>query len=176
MNDSAQSIITIIIVLVVIAIFLSPFIGLFGYIFYQNSKRRRIRERILASRRDVIGNYPWFPVRYAAQPRFDAFWKFFPWDTVGVVVMAPGSVLFLGESLSGTPITLQFTPGNSRLAWLGKCPWPNGAVSWFQFQAADGKHYFSSETGVLVFGSHASTKAIFDEANRNFGAPAAQNI
>jgi hypothetical protein len=85
-------------------------------------------------------------------------------------------VLFLGETMSGSPITLQFAPGNSRINWLGKCPWPNGMISWLRFDTAAEKHYFSSETGAMVFGSHASTKAIYDEANHYFGAPAAQNL
>jgi hypothetical protein len=49
-------------------------------------------------------------------------------------------------------------------------------VSWLRFDTANEKHYFSSETGVTIFGSHGTTKAIYDEANRCFGAPAAQNL
>ena len=104
------------------------------------------------------------------QQRFDSFFKILPWEGAGIFVVAPGSVLYLGEMLNGTPVTLQFAPGNSRLNWLGKCPWPNGAVSWLRFDTADQKHYFSSETGIMIFGSHGSTKAIYDEANKNFGA------
>jgi hypothetical protein len=92
------------------------------------------------------------------------------------MIVVPGSVLFLGETMSGSPITLQFAPGNARINWLGKCPWPNGMVSWLSFDTAAEKHYFSSETGVMIFGSHQTTKAIYDEANRYFGAPAAQNL
>ncbi|SRR6266511_1528624 len=40
--------------------------------------------------------------------------------------------------------------------------------SWFYFTTGNQKHYFSSETGLLVFGSHKSTKAIYDEANKSF--------
>lgn len=170
------AILTIIVILILIALTVSPIIAIWVYVIYQNSKRKRIRERIFASRADLIGNKRWFPARYASQQRFDAFFKFFPWEGAGIMIVVPGSVLFLGETLSGTPVTLQFAPGNSRMNWLGKCPWPNGAVSWIRFDTADQKHYFSSETGVMIFGSHATTKAIYDEANRNFGAPAAQNI
>lgn len=175
-SDGAQAIIAIVIILFVLAIILTPVIALWVYIILQNGKRRRIRERILVSRADLIGNKRWFPVRYASQPRFDSWFKILPWDTAGIFIVAPGSALFLGESLAGVSETLQFAPGNSRLAWLGKCPWPNGAVSWLQFQTADQKHYFTSETGIMIFGSHGSTKAIYDEANRNFGSPAAQNL
>jgi hypothetical protein len=175
MSEDAQAIIAILIVLIILAIVLSPVVALWVYIILQNGKRKRIRERILATRGDVIGNHRWFPARYASQPRFDSWFKILPWEAAGIMVVVSGSLLFLGETFSGTPVILQFAPGNSRLAWLGKCPWPNGAVSWFQFNTADQKHYFSSETGIMIFGSNKSTKTIFDEANRNFGAPAAQS-
>lgn len=175
-SNDLQSIFIAVVVVVVLALTLSPVIALFAYIIFQNSKRRKIRERILSSRRDVIGDKRWFSVRYASQPRFDAWFKIFPWEGAGVVVVVTGSALFLGETMSGTALTLQFAPGNSRINWLGKCPWPNGVVSWLRFDTADQKHYFSSETGVFIFGSHNSTKALYDEANRYFGSPAAQNL
>jgi hypothetical protein len=175
-EDDVQTLIGIIVGLFAIGIILIPIMALWVYIILQNGKRKRIRERILATRADLVGNNRWFPARYASQERFNSYFKIVPWDTAGILVVAPGSVLFLGEKFSGESITLQFAPGNSRLAWLGKAPWPNGAVSWFQFQAADGIHYFSSETGILILGSHSSTKAIFDQANQYFGAPAAQNL
>jgi len=171
-SDDIQTIIGILIGLFTIAVILIPVIALWIYIILQNSKRKRIRERILAARADLIGNKRWFPARYASQQRFDSWLKILPWEGAGLIVATPGSALFIGETLSGTPLTLQFAPGNSTIHWLGKCPWPNGAVSWLRFDTADGKHYFSSETGVMIFGSHGSTKAIYDEANRNFGAVA----
>ena len=175
-TDTAGAIVAIIIIVALIFLAVTPVIAIWVYVFYQNSKRKKIVQRIRASRADVIGNKSWFPARYASQEKFDVLLKFLPWDGAGVVIVAPGSVLFLGETFSGAPLTLQFAPGNSRINWLGKCPWPNGILSWLRFDTADQKHYFSSETGVTVFGSHQTTKAIYDEANRNFGAPAAQNL
>jgi len=174
-NDEAN-IIVIAIVVIIIAVALTPVIVIYAYAFYQNSKRKKIFARLLATRAELIGNNRWFPVRYASQKRFDAMFKVFPWEGSGILVAAPTSILFLGETWSGAPLTLQFAPSNSRINWLGKCPWPNGAVSWIRFDTAQDKHYFSSETGVLIFGSHGGTKAIYDEANRHFGAPAAQNL
>jgi hypothetical protein len=57
---------------------------------------------------------------------------------------------------------------------LGKCPFPNGAVSVFCFDMRGEKHYFTSETGVFVFGSHKSTKAAFDESQRSFATSGVQ--
>lgn len=175
-NEGLESIVMVVVAVILLALALGPVIALLAYVIFQNSKRRRIRERILSSRRDVIGDKRWFPVRYASQPRFDSWFKIFPWEGAGIMVVVTGSVLFLGETLSGTPVMLQFAPGNSRINWLGKCPWPNGAVSWLRFDTADQKHYFSSETGVFIFGSHKSTRSLYDEANRYFGGPAAQNL
>lgn len=175
-NDDAAAIFVIVIVLVVLVIALTPVIVIYVSAFYQNSRRKKVYARILSSRAELIGTNRWFPARYASQKRFDVTFKLFPWESAGIIVAAPTSVLFLGETASGGPVTLQFAPSTSRINWLGKCPWPNGAVSWIRFDSAHEKHYFSSETGALIFGSHASTKAIYDEANRNFGAPAAQNL
>jgi hypothetical protein len=175
-NQGLQSLVIIVVVLVLLAISLSPVIAVFVYAFFQNSNREKIRARILSARRDVIGDKRWLPARYASEPRFNSWFKIFPWEGAGIMVIVTGSVLFLGETLSGTPVTLQFSPGNSRINWLGKCPWPNGAISWLRFDTADQKHYFSSETGPLIFGSHKSTRALYDEANRFFGAPAARNL
>ena len=177
MDDDAIQAIVAIIVIVTLILFAVTFVSaMWIYVFYQNSKRKKIVQRILTGRADVIGDKRWFPARYASQQKFDSLLKFFPWDGAGIVIVVPGSVLFLGETFAGAPLTLQFAPGNSRINWLGKCPWPNGMISWFRFDTSDQKHYFSSETGVMIFGSHQTTKAIYDEANRNFGAPAAQNL
>lgn len=175
-DDTLEAIVAIVVIFGLIAIVVVPVLAIWVYIFYQNNKRKKIRERVLASRPDLFGNHRWFPARYASQPKFDSLWKFFPWDGAGIVIVVPGSVLFMGETMSGTPLTLQFAPGNARLNWLGKCPWPNGMVSWLRFDTAAQQHYFSSETGIFIFGSHQTTKAIYDEANQHFGAPAAQNL
>ena len=177
MDDKAvEAVVSLVVLLFVFLIILSPVVALWIYVIRQNSQRKRIRERILTSRADLIGNNRWFAVRYASQPRFDLTFKIVPWDTAGICVVAPTSILFLGESLAGLPLTLQFAPANSRINWMGKCPWPNGAVSWFVLETIQGKHYFSSETGILVFGSHRSTREIYDEASRMFASLPAQNM
>jgi hypothetical protein len=167
-DDAAQIVVAAITLIVLVALIFVPLIAFFGYAFYQKSKRNSIRERLVNEQQQLIGNNRWFPVRYASEQRFKELFKIFPWEGAGIVVIAPGSVLFLGQTNAGSPVMLQFAPGNSRLNWLGKAPWPNGAVSWFYFETPAGKHYFSSETGILVFGSHKSTKAIHDEAAQNF--------
>jgi hypothetical protein len=168
-NDDAQAVLLIVIVLVCLAVIFIPLLLFFVYVFYQSSKRKRIREKMLATHQLLVGNRRWLPVRYASEPRFKAWFKIFPWEGAGILVLAPGSVLFLGETNSGLPVNVQFAPANSSINWIGKSPFPNGAVSWFEFTMPDRKEYFSSETGAFVFGSHRSTKETFDEANKSFG-------
>jgi hypothetical protein len=171
MNDSnLEAIVSIIAVLGLLAIVLLPFAAFIIYVIYQKISRERTRQRILREHQQTITNNKWFPVRYASEVRFKALFKIFPWESAGIMVMFPGSVLFYGPTSPGAPVALQFAPGNSTINWLGKAPWPNGAVSWFYFDTAAQKHYFSSETGVLVFGSHKSTKEIYEAVAQSFQA------
>ena len=165
-NDVGQ-IITIILLLALGALFLLPFLLFFVYVFYQNSKRKKIRSRVLSAMQQLGASHRQLPVRYSSEERFKAWWKIFPWEGAGLLFVAPGVIHFFGEKNSGQRLEMHLTPENSRVNWLGKCPWPNGAVSWFEIQTPTEKHYFSSETGPFIFGSHNSTRSIYDELNRN---------
>jgi hypothetical protein len=175
-EESLQAIVAVIALIALLAIVFIPFAFFISYALFQKRKRKQIREAILSERQQIVGRHQWFPVRYASESRFKQFFKIFPWEGAGIIVITPGSVLFLGQMLSGSPLMLQFAPGNSTLNWLGKAPWPNGAVSWFYLTTINEKHYFSSETGVFVFGSHKSTKAIYDEASQSFLAHSTSRV
>jgi hypothetical protein len=115
----------------------------------------------------LIGNNQAIAVRYASEPRFRSWIKIFPWEGTGLIVPSCGGVTFVGEKLNGTPLNYQFVRGASLIQWLGKCPWPNGAVSWFLIDAQGQKHYFTSETGPFVFGSNNSTRSAHDDSARS---------
>ncbi len=100
-SDDFEAIVGILIGLFTIGVIMVPVGALWVYIILQNGKRKRIRERILAVHANLVGNKRWFPVRYASQPRFEAMLKILPWDTAGLLIVAPGGVLFLGENLAG---------------------------------------------------------------------------
>ena len=123
-NDSAQAILLAIVLIVILAAVFVPVGAFYAYAFYQKSKRSRIRETVLREQRQLVGSHRYFPVRYACEIRFKAPFKLFPWEGAGSIVIAPRSVLFLGQTNSGSPISAAFAPGNSTLAWLGKPP-PN---------------------------------------------------
>jgi hypothetical protein len=173
MNDP-NPILLILVLLFLVGLFLVPLALFFVYVFYQTSKRKSIRSRVLSSNQQWVSGYRQVPVRYASEPRFKSFFKIFPWEGAGYIFLAPGQVSFIGELNSGLPVQLQFHP--SQLQWLGKAPWPNGAVSWILAQNANGKHYFSSETGAFIIGSNRTTKAMLDEIgqyNTQYFPPAA---
>lgn len=174
MSNGIETIIELVVLLIFLGMMLFPFLLFFVYVFYQNGKRKRIRERTQNAYLQVIGTSKPVPVRYCSEPRFKSWFKIFPWDGTGLLVPAQGVVTFVGEKLDGTPLNFQFGGASSRIAWLGKCPWPNGAVSWFTFEAQGEKHYFTSETGAFIFGSHNSTRAAFDESQTSFGLQGAQ--
>lgn len=158
MNNDASQIFAVILVLLIFFGFLLFFILFFGYIGYQNWKRKEKRARILRDNPQLAASYPNFPVRHASEPRFRAFFKILPWESAGLIFMTPAGLIYMGETMSGTPITFQFRPEQVR--WLGKQAWPNGAVSWFEVQEGMSKHYFTSETGFFVFGSDRTTREI----------------
>jgi len=174
MDNGVETIIEIIVSLIFLGLMLVPFLAFFVYVFYQTSKRKQIRSRAQNAYAHMIGASRSVPVRYASEPRFRTWLKIFPWEGTGLLVPSSGFITFVGEKLNGTPLNFQFGPANSTLVWLGKCPWPNGAVSWFCFDVAGEKHYFTSETGAFVFGSSGSTKAAYEESQNSFSAPSAQ--
>lgn len=177
MNDEElQTIASLLALIALLAIVFVPFALFIGYALFQKWKRNQIRVAVLREHQQLNGRDRWFPIRFASEPRFKQFFKIFPWEGAGIMVAARGRVLFFGQTLSNSPVTLQFAPDNSTLTWLGKAPWPNGAVSWFYFATAYGKYYFTSETGVLVFGSDKSTKAIYHEASQSFLAHSASGV
>jgi hypothetical protein len=175
MNDEAQTIVAAVALLAMLFLLLAPFLLFFIYVFYQTGKRKRIRDQIQRTQQQWLAGRVCIPVRYASEPRFKAWFKIFPWEGSGILVTSPGNVMFLGELLSGTPLNLRFANGQAEIRWLGKCPWPNGAVSWFQFSVAGQNHFFTSETGAFIIGSNNTTKAAYDEAQRGLAGSVTGN-
>jgi len=167
MESNLDTIVALITVIFILGLFLVPLTAFFIYVFLQTSKRKNIRARALSQYGHMIGGRNTIPARYASEPRFKAFFKIFPWEGAGLLVPSNGVVTFVGELNNGTPLNFQFGRDTSALKWLGKCPWPNGAVSWFLIETNGQKHYFSSETGAFVFGSNKSTREAFDQAQHS---------
>lgn len=155
MDNSVSPVLVLLLVLFFLALLLVPLVLFFVYVGYQNWKRNDIRKKIISANGAIVEK---IPVRYASEQRFNSLFKIFPWDTAGVIFNSPGTASFLGARMSGEPVCISFRPEEA--TWVGKAPWPNGAVSWFRVDTAGAKHYFSSETGFFIIGSSKSTKAI----------------
>src|SRR5262245_50478795 len=106
MSEDAQAVVTLLVVLIMFGLFLTPFVLFFAYVFYQTFKRKRIRERMLQTHGQVIGNNPTVPVRYSSESKFKAWLKIFPWEGTGLLVPVHGNVRFFGEYLNGIPVNL----------------------------------------------------------------------
>jgi hypothetical protein len=91
-NEDAQAIFFVIVLLVVLAITFVPFALFIGYVLFQKHKRDRIRTTILRDRRQLIGNHKWLPIRYASESRFKAFFKIFPWEGAGILVIDQSNI------------------------------------------------------------------------------------
>jgi hypothetical protein len=111
MNDDIQTIVEIVILLFFVGLMFIPFLLFFVYVFYQNSKRKKIRERTRQAFGQLIGNNNTLPVRYCSERHFKSWLKILPWEGTGLIVPGNGVITFVGEKLNGVALNLQFGRG-----------------------------------------------------------------
>jgi hypothetical protein len=157
---NSKDLVGFIVILVVLAGICLPIFGVFGYMVFNLFRRKSIQKSLLNENNALAANSRHHFVRYSSEAKFKSFLKFFPWNGAGVLFCRRGQIVFVGKTISGKPLQLEFNPTNSRPNWKGMDILLNGAVTWFDFDTADGKHYFTSETGFFVFGSKKSTEKI----------------
>jgi hypothetical protein len=157
---NSKDLVGLITVIVILGAIFVPLLALFGYMFFNYFRRKSIQKSLLASNNQLASTSHHHFVRYSSEAKFKSFLKFFPWNGAGVLFCRPGQIVFVGKTISGKPLQLEFNPTNSRPNWKGMDFLLNGAVTWFDFDTANGKHYFTSETGFFVFGSKKSTEKI----------------
>jgi hypothetical protein len=160
MADSLPQLLALAFVLILFCFFLLFFVGFFGYIAYQNWKRNQIRQKTLIANSTLFQGRSYFRARGASERRFNSWFKILPWDSAGLVVSSGKEVIYIGEHVSGGAVYQRFEPAHAK--WIGKAPWPNGAVSWIVAETPEGKYYLSSETGFFIVGSNKTTRALFD--------------
>ena len=102
-NEDAQAILFVIVLIALLAVTVIPFVLFIGYTLFQKRKRNASGKTILRDQQQSIGSHQWFPVRYASEPRFKSLFKIFPWESAGILVIAPGSVVFLGSNIFWIP-------------------------------------------------------------------------
>jgi hypothetical protein len=157
---ASEDLIGLVIFLLFIGVAFSPVLLFFCYVFFQNFKRKGIYQKLSAANQSLAPNSRVHFVRYATQAKYDSWLKIFPWNGAGVMYCQRGRVLFAGQLLSGSPLQMEFNIQNSRASWEGLDPLKNGVVSWVFFETANGRQYFTSETGPFVFGSKKSTERL----------------
>ncbi len=156
----------IIIIILGMALFL---VILFLYVKIKAKERKNVYERILKSKEKLLSQGRWFQVRYCSEERSLKFKKIFPWEAAGILYLSKDKVMFFGEGFSRENLEIEFYIKNSYLKWMGRI-FLNGATSWLAITFQGERHYFSSETGTLVFGSESATRQIYNELDDVFGS------
>ena len=142
------------------------FVLFFSYIIGNHLTRKRIVDEMMTSRSRDLQDGIIFPVRYSSERRFRKTWKLLPWEGAGCLVIRKHEIAFVGKLLKGGPVEFRFQRDDYIITWIGFSFWKNAAIHWFSIESNEGRHYFTSETGITIFGSKESTRRIFNEAIR----------
>lgn len=131
-------------------------------------RRKKYREYIVQTQIDILRRGRWFPVRYASSKKFYSWFKFFPWEASGVLLLLDREIIFFCDKLrKERNITMRFRVGDFKAEWIGSRDFlRNGITSWFEIENLGEKHYFTCETGTTIFGSEGGTRKIYDEMVR----------
>ncbi len=167
---SSKDLVGLISIIVILGAIFVPIFALFGYMFFNYFRRKSIQKSLLANNNQLAANSQHHFVRYSSEAKFKSFIKFFPWNGAGVLFCQKGRAIFIGKTISGKPLQMEFNPTNSRPNWQGMDILKNGVVTWMDFDTANGKHYFTSETGFFVFGSESSTRKIAEDAQASLAS------
>lgn len=143
------------------------------YAFTQSRKRQRLQKELVAAVPQNAGEQT-FPVKYAGEQKFKAFFKIFPWEASGVLRLAENQVTFQGAKSNGQSVQLIFDSRRTRAEYIG-IKLINGATAWFVIEQEGARHYFTAETGVTVFGTQNGAKGILEAVNQHL-LSAAQNL
>lgn len=132
------------------------------FVFYAFKLQRRRQQhinRLLKLHQNELQHGQWFSIRYADAKRFRRWIKFFPWERVGILHIANGTInVYLDDdSIVSMPA------GESSARWIGQNYWPNGALNWFGLQHKDQTYFFTADTGMTIINSRQKTISIFNQ-------------
>ncbi len=167
---SSKDLVGLISIIVILGAIFVPLFSIFGYMIFNYFRRRSIQKSMLTANNALATTSRHHFVRYSSEKKFKSFIKFFPWNGAGVLFCQKGRTIFIGKTISGKPLQMEFNPTNSRPNWQGMDILKNGVVTWMDFDTANGKHYFTSETGFFVFGSESSTRKIAEDAQASLAS------
>ena len=128
-------------------------------------KRKQIQNDIVNENRDLFATGIWFRVCYCSETRLKKIWTFFLWEATGILFIDNQHAVFIGNYLSGIKVKKEFNKENSSIDWIGMVSsrWNWSWLSWLLINSSGENHYFTSETGSLIFGSEPTTANIYDK-------------
>ncbi|MBN2378940.1 hypothetical protein JXM67_03970 [candidate division WOR-3 bacterium] len=129
-----------------------------------SARRKKFQRMIAETKQDILNRGQYYPVRYASSKKYHRFFKFFPWETAGVIFADETQIIFFAAKIKGERnVEHRFRRGDFRLEYLGtENVFINGFITWFVIETYDDKYYFTSETGTTIFGSRSSTRNVYD--------------
>ena len=129
-----------------------------------SAKRKKFQRMIAETKSDLLSRGRHFPVRYASSRKYHRFFKFYPWETTGVIYADDKEIIFYAAKIQGERnVELHFRRGEVSMQYVGtENFFTNGFTEWFFLKTYDEKHYFTSETGATIFKSGSSTREIFN--------------
>jgi len=106
-----------------------------------------------------------YPVRYCTESRFRSWWKFFPWEGIGVLKATEQGLVFEAQPNKGCAFTINAPI--DRLEFHGRGGWfKNGSLPWLSLKSEAGLHYLCVETGSLLIGADRKTKDLLDSIKK----------
>jgi hypothetical protein len=98
-----------------------------------------------------------YNLRYCSTIRFQRWWKFFPWEGVGMLSFRGQDLIFEARSNKGNSFTVR-TPVHG-LHFHGRRNWfRNGLLPWLLLKSDSGDYYLCVETGPFIFGAGRRTR------------------
>jgi hypothetical protein len=107
-----------------------------------------------------------YTLRYCSTSRFQRWWKFFPWEGIGVLRYDRQELVFEARSNKGESFTVRapFT----KLFYHGRCNWfRNGLLPWLLMKTDAGDYYLCVETGPFIFGAGRRTCELLSALRRD---------
>lgn len=127
-------------------------------------RREKTRKRILYNMLKItkINEAPenYLPIRYCNEDHFKRYWKFFPWEGAGWLVNKKNEVVLLSEHNLDV-IEKRFPRKKAMIEWRGRRFFRAGLISWMMISVDGRTYYFTSESGISVFGSKTETQRIY---------------
>jgi len=142
--------------------------GLAVYAVRMARQRRRIQRHLFEAWGGTIPHHECFAVRLCDPARFRRFWKFFPWNRAGILLVGEQEATLVVDDPDGDQLLLRYPRVPEFFGWIGRKFWPNGNLYWLLMENAGQAWYVTSETGVTIFGSKLGTRKIYDTVRGEF--------